>query len=115
MGLALVLQDNSARNSEAFAARHNYCQRVRINKGDTGFGNHDQYPSGACGRAPSTERGRHIRVRPGVYPVNAPLMVPDRTTLEGAGIMRMENGLPAGFEPGTVTTIARRQILKVTC
>ena len=49
--------------------------------------------------------GRHIRVRAGDYPVSAPLIVPDGTTLEGASIMRMESGAPAGFEPGTATTI----------
>jgi hypothetical protein len=49
--------------------------------------------------------GRHIRVRAGDYPVNAPLIVPDGTRLEGEGVMRVEGGSPAGIEPGTVTTI----------
>ena len=49
--------------------------------------------------------GRHIRLLAGDYPVTGPLAVPDGTTLEGAGIMRMENGLPVEFEPGTATTI----------
>jgi len=48
---------------------------------------------------------RHIRLLAGDYAVSGPLTVPDGMTLEGAGVMRMENGLPAGFEPGTATTI----------
>ncbi len=48
---------------------------------------------------------RHIRMLPGDYLVVGPLTVPDGATLEGAGVMRLENELPAGFEPGTATTI----------
>jgi hypothetical protein len=49
--------------------------------------------------------GKHIRVKGGDYPINRPLIVPDGTRLEGDGIMQVEGGLPAGFEPGTATTI----------
>ena len=49
--------------------------------------------------------GQHIRMQRGNYDIEAPLMVPDGTTLQGEGVMRMENGLPVGFEPGTETTI----------
>jgi hypothetical protein len=49
--------------------------------------------------------GRHIRVKAGEYPAHGPLIVPDGTTLEGEGVMRVERGSPAGFEPGTATTI----------
>ncbi|HLF30932.1 MAG TPA: hypothetical protein VI566_07880, partial [Xanthomonadales bacterium] len=47
----------------------------------------------------------HIRVRRGDYAVDRPLTVPDGAILEGEGIMRVDNGLPVGFEPGTMTTI----------
>ena len=49
--------------------------------------------------------GRHIRLQSGDYAVNHPLIVPDGTVLEGAGVMQVENGLPTGFQPGTATTI----------
>lgn len=49
---------------------------------------------------------RHIiHLLPGDYPVDGPLTVPNGMVLKGAGVMRMENGLPVEFEPGTVTTI----------
>ncbi len=49
--------------------------------------------------------GRHIRVLSGDYSITAPLLVPDRALLEGSGEMRIVDGLPVGFEPGTETTL----------
>lgn len=49
--------------------------------------------------------GRHIRMEPGEYAIDHPLTVPDGAFFEGSGVMRMDNGLPAGFEPGSFTTI----------
>jgi len=49
--------------------------------------------------------GRHVRMLPGDYPVAGPLTVPDGVILEGAGVMQVENKLPAGFKPDTATTI----------
>jgi hypothetical protein len=48
---------------------------------------------------------RHIRVLPGDYAITSPLVVPDGVGLEGSGVMRVEDGLPVGFEPGTETTL----------
>ncbi len=50
-------------------------------------------------------KARHIFLQPGEYALDRALLVPDGVTLEGAGVMRLENGLPLEFEPGTVTTI----------
>jgi hypothetical protein len=47
---------------------------------------------------------RHIRLLRGDYG-RWPLTVPDGVILEGEGIMQLDNGLPAGFEPGTASTI----------
>lgn len=50
--------------------------------------------------------GRRIRVLRGDYEVDRPLVVPDGATLEGEGVMRVgADGLPAGFEPGTESTL----------
>lgn len=49
--------------------------------------------------------GRHIRVLSGDYAITNPLVVPDGTLLEGSGVMQIVDGLPAGFEPGTETTL----------
>lgn len=48
---------------------------------------------------------RHIRLLPGEYVIDRALSVPDGTTLEGAGSMQLEDGLPAGFAPGTASTL----------
>ena len=51
--------------------------------------------------------GSHIVVRAGSYLVSQPLVVPDGATLEGEGVMVLDDtGLPAGFAPGTRTSIA---------
>jgi hypothetical protein len=50
--------------------------------------------------------GRHIRILRGDYAVDHPLVVPDGATLEGEGVMVIgPDGLPAGFEPGTESTL----------
>ncbi|HSK20636.1 MAG TPA: serine/threonine-protein kinase, partial [Longimicrobiales bacterium] len=50
--------------------------------------------------------GRRIRLRPGVYDIDQPLTVPDRMTLEGAGVMRFDSeGRPTGFGDDTRTTL----------
>jgi hypothetical protein len=50
--------------------------------------------------------GRHIRLLRGEYAVDRPLVVPDGATLEGEGVMVIgPDGLPAGFEPGTESTL----------
>jgi hypothetical protein len=49
--------------------------------------------------------GRHIRVLPGDYAITTPLLVPDGALLEGSGEMRIADGLPSGFGPGTETTL----------
>ena len=50
--------------------------------------------------------GRHIRILRGDYAVDRPLEVPDGATLEGEGVMVIgPDGLPAGFEPGTESTL----------
>lgn len=50
--------------------------------------------------------GRRIRLRAGTYDIDRPLSVPDGMTIEGAGVMRFDaNGLPAGFDDSTRTTI----------
>ena len=49
--------------------------------------------------------GRRIRVLPGDYAINSPLIVPDGVLLEGGGVMRIADGLPSGFEAGTETTL----------
>ena len=50
--------------------------------------------------------GRRILVARGEYRVDRPLQVPDGATLEGEGAMRIDaDGMPAGFEPGTETTL----------
>jgi len=48
--------------------------------------------------------GRRLVLLSGTYAVAGPLVVPDGVSLEGEGIMTGD-GIPAGFEPGTVTTI----------
>lgn len=48
---------------------------------------------------------RHIRLKPGDYAVDHPLVVPDNVILEGSGVMRYLEGLPAAFAEGTETTI----------
>jgi hypothetical protein len=50
--------------------------------------------------------GRRIRLRPGVYDIDQPLTVPDRITLEGAGVMAFDSeGRPTGFAEDTRTTL----------
>ncbi|CAN5327817.1 hypothetical protein BH23GEM2_BH23GEM2_20540 [soil metagenome] len=50
--------------------------------------------------------GRRVRLRPGTYDIESPLIVPDSMTLEGAGVMRFgRDGLPAGFSDDTRTAI----------
>jgi len=50
--------------------------------------------------------GRHIRILRGDYAVDRPLVVPDGATLEGEGVMVIgSDGLPAGFESGSETTL----------
>jgi hypothetical protein len=50
--------------------------------------------------------GRRVRLRPGTYDIERPLTVPDGMTIEGAGVMRFDgDGLPAGFDDATRTTI----------
>lgn len=50
--------------------------------------------------------GRRIQVEHGNYAIDRPLHVPDRATLEGAGVMKFDaDGVPGGFEPGTETTL----------
>jgi Protein kinase domain len=50
--------------------------------------------------------GRHIRLRPGVYDLDQPLTLPDRMTLEGAGVMRFDpDGRPMGFSDDTRTML----------
>jgi hypothetical protein len=50
--------------------------------------------------------GRRIRLRPGVYDIDQPLMLPDRMTLAGAGVMRFDpEGRPTGFSDETRTTL----------
>jgi len=48
--------------------------------------------------------GRRLILLSGTYAVEGPLVVPDGVSLEGEGIMTGD-GSPAGFEPGTETTI----------
>jgi hypothetical protein len=48
--------------------------------------------------------GRRIIVRRGTYLVSSPLVVPDRASLVGEGVM-LGDDLPMGFLPGTETTI----------
>jgi hypothetical protein len=48
---------------------------------------------------------RRIHVLHGDYAVTRPLLVPDGTILEGDGVMQVVDGLPAGFKPGTETTL----------
>jgi hypothetical protein len=48
---------------------------------------------------------RHIHVLHGDYAITRPLVVPDGTLLEGDGVMQVIDGLPAGFEAGTETTL----------
>lgn len=46
-------------------------------------------------------------MRSGSYNVSQPLVVPDGATLEGEGVMRVDDsGLPTGFDEGTRTTLA---------
>jgi len=50
--------------------------------------------------------GRRIRILRGDYDVDRPLVVPDGATLEGEGVMVIgSDGLPAGFEAGTESTL----------
>jgi hypothetical protein len=50
--------------------------------------------------------GRRIRVRAGNYDVSQPLVVPDHATLEGEGVMLLdESGLPTGFDAASRTTL----------
>lgn len=50
--------------------------------------------------------GRRIELAAGDYAVDRPLTVPDGTTLAGAGVMTFDaDGLPAGFESGTASTL----------
>ena len=50
--------------------------------------------------------GRRIRVRSGVYDVSQPLFVPDGATLEGEGVMLLDDaGLPTGFTAATRTAL----------
>lgn len=50
--------------------------------------------------------GRRIQVEHGNYGIDRPLHVPDRATLEGAGVMKFDaDGVPGGFEPGTESTL----------
>jgi hypothetical protein len=50
--------------------------------------------------------GRRIRILRGEYDVDRPLVVPDGATLEGEGVMVVgPDGLPAGFAPGTESTL----------
>jgi hypothetical protein len=50
--------------------------------------------------------GRRIRLRPGVYDIDQPLTLPDRMTLEGAGVMAFDSaGRPTGFSDDTRTTL----------
>jgi hypothetical protein len=49
--------------------------------------------------------GRTILVKPGTYGVGVPLTVPDRATLQGAGMMLFDGlGLPDRFDPQIPTT-----------
>jgi len=49
---------------------------------------------------------RHVRLVRGEYNIDRPLSVPDHTTLVGEGVMRYDAaGTPAGFEPGSETTL----------
>ncbi|HZD54014.1 MAG TPA: hypothetical protein VE175_13275 [Woeseiaceae bacterium] len=51
--------------------------------------------------------GRRIRVRAGTYSIDQLLTVPDGVTLEGEGVMLFDGaGRPAGFTPGTRTTLS---------
>jgi hypothetical protein len=51
-------------------------------------------------------RGRRIRLRPGVYDIDQPLTLPDGLTLVGAGVMRFDSGgLPSGFSDETRTIL----------
>jgi hypothetical protein len=50
--------------------------------------------------------GRRIRLRAGVYDIDQPLTLPDRMTLEGAGVMRFDSeGRPTGFSDDTRTML----------
>ena len=50
--------------------------------------------------------GRRIRVRAGDYALSQPLVVPDRVTLDGDGVMLLDGSqLPTGFAAGTRTTL----------
>lgn len=50
--------------------------------------------------------GRRIRLRAGVYDIDQPLTLPDRMTLEGAGVMRFDpDGRPTGFSDDTRTML----------
>jgi hypothetical protein len=50
--------------------------------------------------------GRRIRLRAGVYDIEQPMIVPDRMTLEGAGVMRFDpDGRPTGFSDDTRTIL----------
>jgi hypothetical protein len=50
--------------------------------------------------------GRLIRLRSGVYDIDQPLTLPDRMTLEGAGVMRFDpDGRPTGFSDDTRTML----------
>ena len=50
--------------------------------------------------------GRRIRLRAGVYDIDRPLTLPDRMTLEGAGVMRFDpDGRPMGFSDDTRTML----------
>ena len=50
--------------------------------------------------------GRRIQLRAGAYDIERPLTIPDGMTIDGAGVMRFDgDGLPAGFDSATRTTI----------
>jgi len=51
--------------------------------------------------------GRRILMRAGAYAITQPLTIPDGVTLAGEGVMQFDGaGLPAGFAPGTHTTLS---------
>ncbi|HTK48605.1 MAG TPA: hypothetical protein VL328_11585 [Gemmatimonadaceae bacterium] len=54
----------------------------------------------------SDAAGRRILIRAGSYEIDQALVVPDGVTLEGEGVMQLdESRLPVGFEAGTRTTL----------
>ena len=64
--------------------------------------------------APQSQ-ARNIHLQAGDYAIDQPLYVPDGVALSGAGVMRMENGLPAEFNRAPRQPFGHQAGLKVIC